>query len=89
MKLKLIAAIAALHLVAPAVFAADKTYQVTGPVLEVDATKIVVDKNGERWEILRNNDTKMKATPKVGDKVTIQYKMVAASVDVAGGGKKK
>ena len=32
---------------------AAKTYQVTGPVLEVTDTKIVVQKGSEKWEIDR------------------------------------
>jgi hypothetical protein len=89
-KAKFIAAVAALQLVATAAFAADKTYQVTGPVLEVTDKSIVVEKSGERWEIVRDAAAKSKgAAPKVGDKVTIQYKMVATSIDNQGPAKKK
>ena len=34
-------------------------YQVTGPVLEVSDSKIVVQKGKEKWEIARTPDTKV------------------------------
>jgi len=61
---------------------ADK-YQVTGPVLEVTDTTIVVEGRGkERHEFARNADTKVEGDLKVGSKVTVKYTMVAASVEV-------
>lgn len=69
---------AALMLVTPAAMA----YQVTGPVLEVTDTKIVVEKDKEKWEIARDKDTKVKGDLKKGSRVTIQYRMTATSVDV-------
>lgn len=64
-------------------------YQVTGPVLEVTATKIVVQKGSEKWEISRDANTKMKGDAKVGDKVTVEYKMSASSIEVKGAAKAK
>jgi hypothetical protein len=64
------------------VAAAVKTYQVTGPVLEVTADKIVVQKGQDKWEIVRDADTKIPADLKVGDKVTIEYRMTATTVTV-------
>jgi hypothetical protein len=61
---------------------APKTYQVTGPVLEVTDTKIVVQKDNEKWEIARTPETKVDGTLKVGAKVTIYYTMSAKSVEV-------
>ena len=58
-----------------------KTYQVTGPVLEVTETKIVVQKGDDRWEIARDASTRGKEVIKVGDKVTIEYRMTATSVE--------
>ena len=57
-------------------------YQVTGPVLEVSDSKIVVQKGNEKWEIARTPDTKVTGDLKVGSKVTIEYSMTAKSVDV-------
>jgi hypothetical protein len=67
--------------VASAAFAADKAYQVTGPVLELDANKIVVQKGKDKWELLRTPDLKLADDVKVGSKVTIAYKMTATSVE--------
>jgi hypothetical protein len=64
------------------VFAATKTYQVTGPVLEVSDTMIAVQKGKDRWEIARDASTKVTGDLKVGAKVTIEYRMTATSVDV-------
>jgi hypothetical protein len=69
-------------LVAPAAFAAGvKTYQVTGPVLDVKDDMIVVQKGDEKWEIARGKDTKVKGDIKVGAKVTVIYSMSAASIE--------
>ena len=74
-----------------AVFAAGaKTYQVTGPVLEVTDTMIAVQKGKDRWEINRDASTKVTGDLKVGEKVTITYTMSATDVEVkAGKGGKK
>jgi hypothetical protein len=63
-----------------------KTYQVTGPVLEVRNDMIAVQKGNDRWEIARDPSTSMKGgTPKVGDKVLIEYRMSATSVEIKPG----
>jgi hypothetical protein len=67
--------------------AADKTYQVTGPILEVTDTTIVVQKGKEKWEIARTKDTKVTGELKVGAKVTIAYTMTAASIEAKGDAK--
>jgi hypothetical protein len=71
--------------------AAVKTYQVTGPVLEVNDTMIAVQKGKDRWEIARDASTKVTGDLKVGSKVTIEYRMTATAVDVKAesGAKKK
>lgn len=61
---------------------APKTYQVTGPVLEVKDDLIVVQKGKDKWEIARDANTKIKGELKVGAKVTVEYRMSAAAVDV-------
>jgi|KBSMisStandDraft_5_1062788.scaffolds.fasta_scaffold655084_2 hypothetical protein len=62
-----------------------KSYQVTGPVLEVTPTVITVQKGNDKWEIQRNSSTKVTGDLKVGAKVTIYYTMVAAEVEVKAG----
>lgn len=64
-------------------------YQVTGPVEEVTDSKIVVQKGKEKWEMARDAGTKVKGDVKVGDKVTVEYKMTATSIESKGGGKAK
>jgi hypothetical protein len=73
-----------LILVSPtlAAAAAVKTYQVTGPVLEVTDSAIVVQKGKDRWELARDKDTEVTGDLKVGSKVTIEYRMTAAKVEV-------
>jgi hypothetical protein len=63
-------------------FAGATSYQVTGPVMEVNDSMIVVMKGKERFEIDRDSNTKVTGDLKVGDKVTIMYTMTAKSVDV-------
>ena len=59
-----------------------KTYQVTGPVLEVTDDMIAVKKGKDRWEITRSADTEVTGDLKVGAKVTIEYRMTATKVEV-------
>jgi hypothetical protein len=67
-----------------------KTYQVTGPVLEVTDTMVAVQKGKDRWEINRDTNTKVTGDLKVGEKVTVTYTMAATDVEVkAGKGAKK
>lgn len=58
-----------------------KSYQVTGPVLEMTERMIVVQKGKDRWEMARDASTKMKGDVKVGAKVTIMYTMSATEVE--------
>jgi len=81
MKRYLIVVLAVL-LVASFAYAGVKTYQVTGPVLELTPTTIVVQKGKDKWEISRDAGTKVTGDLKVGSKVTIQYEMKAASIEV-------
>ncbi|ACH37349.1 hypothetical protein Gbem_0318 [Citrifermentans bemidjiense Bem] len=83
--MRLTATLAGLTLLAASTaFAAPKTYQVTGPVLEVKADTIVVEKGKEKWEIAKDKDTKITGDLKVGSKVTVMYTMKAATIDVKG-----
>lgn len=82
MKTTTIAAFASLVLGVSAPVFAGTTYQATGPVLELTDSKIVIQKDKEKWEIARTPDTKVTGELKVGAKVTIQYTMTATSVEV-------
>ena len=62
-----------------------KTYQVTGPVLEVNESMIAVQKGKDRWEVNRDANTKVTGDVKVGDKVTVTYTMSANNVEVKAG----
>ncbi len=76
-----IAVMASLFVVSLA-FAGVKTYQVTGPVLDLTNDKITVQKGRDKWEIARDASTKVTGDLKVGSKVTIQYEMKAANIEV-------
>ena len=65
-----------------AVAAGPKTYQVTGPVLEIKGDVITVQKGAEKWELALDKTTKTTGDLKVGSKVTIEYQMTATSVVV-------
>ena len=62
--------------------ASAKDYQVTGPILEVSDTMIVVEKGKDRWELARDASTKASGEMKVGDKVTVHYTMTATNIEV-------
>ena len=89
--MKLAAALTGIALLAAstAMAGATKTYQVTGPILEVKDDVIVVQKGKEKWEIARDKDTKVTGELKVGGKATIFYTMKAATVEVKAEGKGK
>jgi hypothetical protein len=93
MKIKVplsVLAAANLALSSAAFAAGAKTYEATGPVLEVNDSMIVVQKGKDRWEINRDANTKVTGDVKVGDKVHVTYTMTATEVEVkAGKGAKK
>jgi hypothetical protein len=68
-------------LVSAGAFAA-KTYQVTGPVVKVTDTSIIVKKGKDDWEVKKSSDTKVTGELKEGSKVTIKYSMTADEVEV-------
>lgn len=80
--MKRIAMLAVCSLLAVPVFAAGRTYQVTGPVLEVRDDAIVVEKGKEKWEIARTPATAVKGDIKKGAKVTVEYTMSATKIEV-------
>jgi len=61
-------------------FAAAKSYQFTGTVTASDASTLTVQKTAkEIWQFEAGKDTK--GTAKVGDKVTVYYKMMATEIE--------
>jgi hypothetical protein len=74
---KRIALFAVCSLLAAPAFA----YQVTGPVVEVTDSKIVVEKGKEKWEITRTPATAVKGDIKKGSKVTVEYTMSATKIE--------
>jgi hypothetical protein len=79
---RLALAFALAALATPALAAQPKTYQVTGPVIELTADVITVQKGSEKFEIARTADTKVTGDLKKGEKVTVEYRMTAATVEV-------
>jgi hypothetical protein len=84
-KTKLVSAAAlALALATAPLFAAQpKTYQVTGPIVALTDDVITVLKGkDEKFEIARDASAKVTGDLKVGAKVTVEYRMSAASIEV-------
>ena len=77
---RLLALLATFAFAGTSVRAAD-SYQVTGPIVELTDTKIVVMKGDDKWELARNADTKVTGELKVGAKVTIAYSMTAKTIE--------
>jgi len=87
MKKTILVLSAIICLTAGNLLAADaKNYQVTGPVLEVTDTCLVVQKGEAKVEVVCDKATL--GDIKVGDKVTVEYLMVAKSVEVKADKKK-
>jgi hypothetical protein len=63
---------------------APKSYQVTGPVLEVDGDHIIVQKGRDKWELSHDKDTTVTGELKKGSMVTIHYVMKATKIEVKG-----
>jgi hypothetical protein len=62
-------------------YAAAKSYQFTGIVKAVDGATLTVEKSAkETWQFELPKDVKGGA-PKVGDRVTVYYKMVATEIE--------
>lgn len=57
-------------------------YQVTGQVVEVTDSMIVVMKGKERFEMARDASTKVTGDLKVGAKITAKYRITATAVEV-------
>ena len=62
-------------------YASAKSYQFTGVVKAVDSNSLTVEKSAkETWQFELTKDTKG-APPKVGDRVTISYRMTATEIE--------
>jgi endonuclease YncB( thermonuclease family) len=68
-------------------YAATKTYQFTGVVKTVAGDTFTVQKNAtETWDF--SKDASTKGTAKVGDKVTVKYRMIATDIEASAAAKK-
>lgn len=75
-----LAVVFAIGLLGVADYAADKAYQFTGTVTSVDGSTFTVEKSAkEIWTF--STDASTKGAPKVGDKVTVYYKMIATDIE--------
>lgn len=74
-----ILAIAAATCFAASPALASTTYQVTGPVVNISAASITVQKGEEKWEIGRGNAA-LPPELKNGDRVTVEYTMTASKI---------
>ena len=69
-------------------YAATKTYQFTGVVKTAQGDTFTVQKSAdETWEFTK--DAATKGTVKVGDRVTVHYRMIATEIDANPGTPKK
>lgn len=60
---------------------ADESYRFTGVVKAVDSNSLTVEKSAKKtWQFELAKETKG-GPPKVGDRVTVHYKMVATEID--------
>ena len=63
-------------------YAAAKSYQFTGVMKTVQGDTFTVQKSAsETWEF--SKDASTKGTFKVGDKVTVHYKMIATEIEAS------
>lgn len=80
---------AALLIATSAMAAGLKTYQATGQVLEVRNDAVVIQKGKEKWEIAKDQGTKVSGDLKAGSKATVTYTMKAATIEAKADAKKK
>jgi hypothetical protein len=83
MNLKIISTVTAVSLaLSGGVLAAGaKTYQITGTLVEMTGSKIIVQKGTEKWEIDLDPTIKAAGDVKVGATVTVTYVMSATKVE--------
>ena len=88
--MKWIAVCIVIVLVSSVAWAGSKTYQATGPVVDVRDDAIVIDKGKEgKWEIARDANTKVNGTLQKGTKVTVYYRMQATEIEAKEADKQK
>lgn len=63
-------------------FAGGKTYQVTGQVVKVSDSMVVIQNGTQKWEIARDTTSKVKGDLKKGSTATVTYTMHVTAVDV-------
>src|SRR5215475_10244337 len=81
--MKRMAVFIAVLLVSSLAWAGSKTYQATGPVVDVRDDAIIIDKGKEgKWEIARDANTKVNGTIQKGAKATVYYRMNATEIEV-------
>jgi hypothetical protein len=69
-------------------YAATKSYQFTGVVKTAAGDTFTVQKSAtETWEF--SKDASTKGTVKVGDRVTVHYKMIATEIEANAGAARK
>jgi hypothetical protein len=69
-------------------YAAAKSYQFTGVVKTVEGDTFTVQKSAtETWEF--SKDASTKGAVKVGDKVTVHYRMIATEIEASAAAKPK
>jgi len=62
--------------------AQENVRKVTGKVLEITTSNIVIQKGKGKMEIARDSSTKVTGEPKIGEKVTVEYNTIAKSIVV-------
>jgi hypothetical protein len=76
----LLLAVLATVILATGIFAAARTYQFTGTVKAVEGDTFTVEKSAtELWSF--STDASTKGRPKIGDKVTVYYRMIATTIE--------
>jgi len=87
--MKLAVSLFGVSLLAAPLALADKSYQKTGTVVDVNDKAIVIatDKEGN-WEFKRDAGTKLEGEVKKGGKVTVYYGMTATKVEAKADKKK-
>ena len=64
--------------------AGTKTYQMTGKVVDMDADKIVIQKQRGTAELALDEEKPLPDSIKVGSKITVRYRMTAVSAKPMG-----